>query len=255
MADPLTAEAEPPAAEVMAGELVLGLLDGEERAEALRRMVHEPAFARAVEQWRRWLEGWFAIWSPVEPPAEAAVRLEAAVDALRGGARELPGLPTGQDNDRVGTRSWRTLAIAASIAACLSLGLSTALLLRPTPMPPAAPQVAPAPAPLLSAITPSGTGKPLPAAYDSVRGEVLITGRIAVPAGRAAQLWAIGGDGKPQPLGLLPGGGPTRLTVAAARRGVLVAGTTLAISIEPLGGSPTGLPTGPVVATGELSRG
>jgi len=36
------------------------------------------------------------------------------------------------------------------------------------------------------------------------------------------------------------------------RRG-LKAGIMLAVSIEPLGGSPTGLPTGPVVASGKLS--
>jgi anti-sigma-K factor RskA len=250
MADPTGAEGEPALPEVTAGELVLGLLEGEERTAALRRLAREPAFARAVEDWRRWFGAWFAEWPSVTPPAAAQARLEAALDALRGGLLAA----TGQDNDRAG-RGWRTLAIAASLAACLLLALSTALLLRPAPPAPPAPRAIPAPAPLLAAITPSGAGKPLPAAYDSVRGEVLITGRIAVPRGRDAQLWAIGGDGKPQPLGLLPGGGPTRVAVAAARRAVLVAGTTLAISIEPVGGSPTGQPTGPVVATGELNRG
>jgi anti-sigma-K factor RskA len=31
-------------------------------------------------------------------------------------------------------------------------------------------------------------------------------------------------------------------------------GTTLAISLEPQGGSPTGLPTGPVVAAGKAAQ-
>jgi anti-sigma-K factor RskA len=32
------------------------------------------------------------------------------------------------------------------------------------------------------------------------------------------------------------------------------AGATLAVSLEPLGGSPTGQPTGEVIAHGDLSR-
>ena len=33
---------------------------------------------------------------------------------------------------------------------------------------------------------------------------------------------------------------------------VMAAGVTLAISVEPLGGSPTGKPTGPVILSGKL---
>jgi anti-sigma-K factor RskA len=41
------------------------------------------------------------------------------------------------------------------------------------------------------------------------------------------------------------------MNLAALPKG-MSAGATLAISIEPPGGSPTGLPTGPVVFTGVL---
>ena len=56
-------------------------------------------------------------------------------------------------------------------------------------------------------------------------------------------------------------GALTEADVRAAMREVRVAlanlpatGSTLAISIEPRGGSPTGQPTGPVVAAGTLER-
>ena len=50
MTDPIRpGPAEP---DVAAAELALGLLDGEERAAALRRMLAEPGFAREVERWR-----------------------------------------------------------------------------------------------------------------------------------------------------------------------------------------------------------
>jgi anti-sigma-K factor RskA len=43
-----------------------------------------------------------------------------------------------------------------------------------------------------------------------------------------------------------------QLEPAMARE--LHSGATLAISVEPAGGSPTGSPTGPVVASGKLER-
>jgi anti-sigma-K factor RskA len=42
------------------------------------------------------------------------------------------------------------------------------------------------------------------------------------------------------------------LRPGADRTRELVAGATLAISVEPIGGSPTGQPTGPVILTGKL---
>lgn len=54
-------------------------------------------------------------------------------------------------------------------------------------------------------------------------------------------------------MGVLASTGPSRMTLPAGQRAALKAGITLAVSIEPIGGSPTGLPTGPVVASGKLS--
>ena len=60
---------------------------------------------------------------------------------------------------------------------------------------------------------------------------------------------AIPGDGVPRSLGLLADGGGT----IALPPGIAPApGEALAVSLEPAGGSPTGAPTGPVVASGQL---
>ncbi|MCB1405623.1 MAG: anti-sigma factor [Rhodobacteraceae bacterium] len=67
----------------------------------------------------------------------------------------------------------------------------------------------------------------------------------AAGQGRDYQLWAIGADGVPRSLGLLRG----PVTQVAAD---LPAGITLAVSLEPEGGAPGLLPTGPVLATGVL---
>ena len=57
-------------------------------------------------------------------------------------------------------------------------------------------------------------------------------------------------------LGATTGGdsGGTSLAPKGVDRGRIAPGATLAISVEPRGGSPTGLPTGPVVATGVVAR-
>ena len=64
----------------------------------------------------------------------------------------------------------------------------------------------------------------------------------------------IAGDGVPHSLGLLRISGSSSLAVNPGNRARLAPGATLAVSLEPIGGSPTGLPTGPVVAKGALSR-
>ncbi|MDP5148356.1 anti-sigma factor [Rheinheimera baltica] len=65
------------------------------------------------------------------------------------------------------------------------------------------------------------------------------------------QLWMLPADGAaPVSLGLLPQQGEQILDWPAAADGITIA--ALAVSLEPLGGSPTGLPTGPVLFTAEI---
>lgn len=239
MADPVDT---PP--DMAAAELALGLLEGGERDAALRRLAMEPGFAAEVERWQVWLAALFAYWPAVTAPAGVAERIEASLDA-RG------TYPAANDNQTM----WRSLAIGASIAACLLLAVTTSLLMRPAPLPIRVPVRVPvaAPAPLLAAIAPTGKGEPLAAAYDPAHGVVRIDGAVEVPAGRSAEVWAIQGTAAPRSLGVMPAGAQARMTVPTQLRSVLVANTVLAISIEPAGGSPTGSPTGPVVAAGKLS--
>jgi anti-sigma-K factor RskA len=74
------------------------------------------------------------------------------------------------------------------------------------------------------------------------------------PAGKDFELWAVGGGrSQPQSLGLITAGYRLPLKRLTASPGGL-ADTVLAVSLEPDGGSPTGLPTGPVVYSGKLWR-
>ncbi|HEC54459.1 MAG TPA: anti-sigma factor [Gammaproteobacteria bacterium] len=67
------------------------------------------------------------------------------------------------------------------------------------------------------------------------------------------ELWAIPPGGKPISLGLVPAAGKGRIQLSEAQQALLSAPLTLAVSLEPRGGSPTGQPTGPVLYQGQLA--
>ena len=78
-------------------------------------------------------------------------------------------------------------------------------------------------------------------------------GGASAPQGRAQELWLIAdADSAPISLGLLGGEQQIVVPVAESLRGALE-GATLAVSDEPEGGSPTGAPTGPVLAAGQIT--
>lgn len=233
--------------DMTAGELALGLLDGDARAVATRRVLAEPDFARAVAAWRERLADLFDLW-PEMPAPDLFARIE---QALFGGERAPQSVP-----ERRPSKLWPGIAAFSSIAAA---GLLVLLLTRPLPAPvapstPVAVRVATVMPTLVAAITPSAAGTPVTAVYDAESGALRLTEAKLARTRHDAELWVIPAGGTPHSLGLLHAQGLTALTLSPENRARIAAGATLAVSIEPTGGSPTGLPTGPVVATGALSR-
>jgi anti-sigma-K factor RskA len=72
------------------------------------------------------------------------------------------------------------------------------------------------------------------------------------PAGKSYELWMLPDNGNPVPMGLMNETGTASESVSAELLAHLATAKGLAISVEPQGGSPTGLPTGPVVYTAAL---
>lgn len=227
--------------DVEAAELALGLLDGEERAAALRRVLADPAFAAEVERWRLYVAQLFDLWPAVEPPEGLIDRIDLSL----GGPSPM---------------RWRALPwpLIATVMTAVAAALLVVVALRPTPIPAPPPPMpvpsAPSPAPTLPQpmlVAALGTETPVPAVFEPATARLRLAGSPPVAADRVAQLWVIGGDAVPHALGLL-GAGDTALVLAPADAARLVAGATLAVSAEPPGGSPRPTPTGPVVATGAL---
>jgi anti-sigma-K factor RskA len=69
-------------------------------------------------------------------------------------------------------------------------------------------------------------------------------------AGRSLQLWALPRGQAPRSLGVVPAAEKAMLRLRADADVVLGDVTMLAVSLEPRGGSPSGMPTGPVLYAG-----
>lgn len=75
----------------------------------------------------------------------------------------------------------------------------------------------------------------------------------AVTPEQSLELWAIPAGGKPISLGVIPAGGKGKVELSETQRALINKPVTLAVSLEPKGGSPTGQPTGPVLYQGALA--
>ncbi len=247
--------------DTLAAELALGVLDAEERAVAEARAAADPTFAAEAAAWSARLHPLSEEAASVEPGSELWSRIEAAlpakaegVDVATSAEAPTPASPVGGAEvielaPRRQVRHWRRLAgFATGLAAACVIGVVVLLARHPV-----------VPAPLLTARLepPAGdamlTGAPLyTATVDRSRSAVVLTAVGPGPVDpRARELWVIAKAGAPLPVGVIARDRPLALpkTVVAA----VHAGSTLAISLEPDGGSPTGAPTGPVIATGVLA--
>lgn len=75
--------------------------------------------------------------------------------------------------------------------------------------------------------------------------------RGTVGANENLELWLIAAGSPPVSIGLLQPGETTSITLSDALK-PLILGSTLAITNEPVGGSPTGQPTGTILGTGTV---
>lgn len=235
--------------DMLAAELALRVLPDDDAREARVLEASDPGFAAAVAAWDAVLEPLFDELAPVEPDAAVWPRIAAAVTARQ------PDVSDVTDNvvpfaRRLGV--WRAAAagmtaIAASLALVIGLGTS-----------PEAPVTRPASTELLIAsIVPAapGAGPPLAVvSYDRILQSLVVTpAALDVPASRARELWVVPASGKPRSLGLLASAS-RRIVLAEDLAREFAGVPTLAISDEQPGGSRTGAPVGPVIATGKLLR-
>jgi len=220
---------DPERADALAGEYVLGTLRGRARQRLERLARTDRIVADAVRGWEERLLPLAEALPPIAPPSRvwAAIlaRIRSAATTPR--ARSLLWAPAGW---------WRGLAL---VGLATSLALAIALL-KPAPE------------------APEGTLVVVLAGGDASRYlAVKAIAPVAVAPDRSLQLWMLPETGNPRSLGLVSTIAPTgvaRIELPVAADRALQNIPALAISLEPAGGSPTGLPTGPVLYTGPVQR-
>ena len=229
--------------ESLAQEFALGLLGGEELRAAASRVAADPKFAGEIARWRGRLAPMLDEIVPTDPPSGLWSRIDK--------------LTADPDSNVIMLRRrvsrWR-IAAAGMTALAASLGAALYLQPRAVPLPPTVDHVA-AP-PLVAMLGPSERATKVVVSWDpSARQLVLaVPGDMPADARHSHELWVIPANGKPHSLGTMPDGKKMHMRLVDALADLLQQGATIAISVEPKGGSPTGQPTGPVVASGALDQ-
>ena len=231
----------------LAAEYALGTLRGPARARFQRWLREDAALARRAALWQAWLVPLAQSVPAVPPPSRVWRAIEARVGAAPAAAGLWHSLAF-----------WRGLGLAAT-------GATAALLLALVTVGPGAPLPAPAPVVLrvpsnempatyLAVLSDPKTNKPMLVAAAGRTSDQLwvktLDPSINVPH-KTLQLWALMPPGQPpKSLGMVGKGQKTMLPLHAEADRSLGDVPMLAVSLEPMGGSPTGAPTGPVMYSG-----
>lgn len=226
-------------------EYVLGVLDADVRAEVANEVRTSGEAATAVALWQRRLLPLTEEITEVAPAPYVWARIH---DAL-----QLDAAPAAKPVPRRGLWEnlalWHWLGLGAS-AIAIALLFVVAL-----------PRFAPAPPSPATALTymaatikqdNGSTGWTATMDLQHARMVVVPAAPATLAQGRAPELWLIPAGQKPIAVGMISRDRPTTLTLAPALLAQLGPTAALAVSVEPPGGSPTGQPTGPVIAKGAI---
>jgi anti-sigma-K factor RskA len=231
----------------LAAEYVLGTLRGAARARFARWLREDAALARRTEEWSARLSPLARSVRPVRPPARVWRAIEARLRAAAPGGGLWNSLSF-----------WRGLGLLASgAAAAMVVAIVTVGPGAPQPAPPPVVLRVPSdvmPASYLAVLTDPKTRKPMLVVSAMRTSDELhvmtLDPSIHVPD-KSLELWAVMPAGQaPKSLGMVGKGHSTMLPLHAAADRSLSDVPMLAVSLEPMGGSPTGKPTGPVMYSG-----
>jgi anti-sigma-K factor RskA len=232
---------DPPSLAVMAGEYVLGVLDDVSRAQAQSRIQTDPAFAELVESWERHLL----------PLHENIAAVAVPARLLEGVRRRLGWQAQGQRESL-----WQSLGFWRGVSALAASVALIALIFGRGPMSNTSPADESQLARTVTTLAHDDGTPGWLASVDVNKGAVLM---VPVPAGadvqgRVPELWIIVPGQPARSLGLVSINKSHTVTVPSALRRALMDGSILAITLEPPGGAPAGVATGPIVAKGTITN-
>ncbi|GGD62205.1 hypothetical protein GCM10010990_09520 [Croceicoccus mobilis] len=234
--------------DMQAGELALGVLEGTELAEARRRQLSDPDFAREVEWWNAQFGLMGQQVTGVMPPAGVWRAIESRIEGMGNHA------PT-----ELGRRAPAGWSIATALA---GLGAAAAAIALYVSTPTGVPVPAPVPTPaqparnvLIAQLSDEASGMKLASVVDPTaeRLSLSISGLAAAP-GKAPELWVVPEGGAPVSLGQIPEDGQLTRELSGEETRLLVAGALVAVTFEDADGTRHEAPTPPIVLAGPLDQ-
>ncbi|MEX5728743.1 anti-sigma-K factor RskA [Rhodovulum iodosum] len=213
--------------EALAAEYVLHLLDADERRSFEARLSRDQDLRALVHRWEALLAQLGEDVPDIAPPQRVKTAvLDAVGPPRKTGRRFLPG--------------WPALLGGLAVAGLAAIVLLTNVLGVGRDLEPA----------FRAELSSEDQSVVLVASVIPATHEIIVEPVAGTPpAGRVFELWLIAeGATAPVSLGVLESDGPTRIRVPDEIAPGVRTGT-VAVSDEPPGGSPTGVPTGSVLAT------
>jgi anti-sigma-K factor RskA len=226
----------------LAAEYVLGTLSARARRRFEIYLRANPPMRRAVSQWEARLAPLSEVLPSIEPPARVWKAIEKRVHGERRTAA---------------TGFWQSLSFwRLSSFACALVALALIIFVG-LPRPEAPPDAGRMVVVMhdLATNRPAMTATWEPDHPDGRSLRIRVIGHAEMAPNTAWELWMLpGGNQKPVSLGLITTHETQIVKVPRALAARLDAAQGLAMSVEPAGGSPAGVPTGPVLYAGECIR-
>ena len=225
----------------LAAEYVLGTLSARVRRRFEFHLRGNPQLRRAVSQWETRLAPLTDALPAIEPPARV---WQAIKTRLRIGRAAAPGFWESLS-------FWRVSSFASGL---LALALIV-LVVAPKPETPVEGGRMVVVMNDLATRKPAMTATWEPGQRAGPTLRIRVIGHAEMAPNTAWELWMLpGGEHKPVSLGLITTHETQVVKIPQALAAQLDAAAGLAMSVEPAGGSPTGLPTGPVLYAGECFK-
>ncbi len=226
----------------LAAEYVLGTMSAHTRRRFEIYLKENPALRRAVAEWEKRLMPLALTLPEVDPPSRVWQVIESRI---RADGQARPGFWESLS-------FWRFLSIASGLVA-LALLILVAV---PGPQAPPADDTR-----MVVVMNDLKTRNPaMTASWEPGKSgkrvmRIRVLGHAEMAPGTAWELWMLPGqDQKPVSLGLITTHDAQTVVVPEPLATKLDQAQGLAMSVEPAGGSPTGLPTGPVLYAGQCVK-
>ncbi|WEY37695.1 anti-sigma factor [Paraburkholderia sp. SUR17] len=226
-------------------EYALGVLDSDSRRALEREVLRDPALRACLDNWLAHLAPLAEDLADVEPPARVWTRIQRDLGFLP--SRATAASRGGWWNS---LNVWRWLGVGASAAALVLLAVNI-VTLREARQPSA--EVAQN-GYMVATLARSDGVAHWTATVDVKRGRMVVVPAVQphVAANRSTELWLIPPGARPIGLGVVPINTAASMPLPPQVLAQMSTRAVLAVSVEPPGGSPTGQPTGPVIATGAM---